>query len=217
MSWQNLKPYDLLNIVFVSLEHLYSNFLLGRVLRHVNLSENRELILDAKAILDRLIFLHTHRDRIAEMRLFLPWAVPFFGVPSAAILAADLLLRHRAQGGPAMPEPAAYSRSEIIQKLSIFTGCLNGISPSEGSFVTCERMAIVIGQILDRILEPPVAMLQTPESQPPVFMPIGSDVDIMSFLDPAAEFDLSQWLDTFDMPQNDGISALMQPNALGLF
>ena len=203
--------------MFVSLEYLYSNFLLGRVSRHVNLSENRELILAAKAMLDRLIFLHTQRDRIAEMRLFLPWAVPFFGVPSAAILSADLLLRHRAQDGPAMPEPVAYSRSEIIQKLSIFTGCLNGISPSEGSFVTCERMAIVIRQILDQVLEPPVAMLPTPESQPPSFMPVGSDVDIMTFLDPAAEFDLSQWLDTFDMPQNDGISAWMQPNGLGLF
>ena len=203
--------------MFVSLEYLHSNFLLGRVSRHVNLSENRELILAAKAILDRLIFLHFQRDRIAEMRLFLPWAVPFFGVPSAAILAVDLLLRHRAQSGPAMPEPAAYSRSEIIQNLSIFTSCLNGISPSEGSFVTCERMAIAIRQILDQILEPPVAMLPTPESQPPSFVPVGSDVDIMPFLDPAAEFDLSQWLDTFDMPQNDGMSALMQPNGLGLF
>lgn len=215
--WQELRPYDLLNIIFVSLEYLYSNFLLARVLRHVNISENPELVLAAKSILDRIIFLHTHRDRMADMRLFIPWAVPFFGVPSAAILAIDLLLRHRAQSGPATPKPAAYSRSEIIQNLSVFAGCLNEISPSEGSFLICERMAIAIRKILDQILEPSIAMPPTPGSQPPQAFPTGSDVDTMSFLDPASDLEFSQWLNTLDTAQIPGLGALMEPNGSALF
>ncbi|KAF3401951.1 hypothetical protein F1880_009959 [Penicillium rolfsii] len=150
----NLAPFDFLNVVFLHLEYHKNIFLLYRLSQALPLSQNEPLLSSAKAIIQVVTMLYTHRDRLGEMFLFFPWAVMFYGTPAAAILAIELLVRPYCL--PAMANSGrVQARSEIIQEISIFISCLNSIPMTEGNENSCRRVASTLRKILDHVLESP--------------------------------------------------------------
>ncbi|CRG92451.1 Oleate activated transcription factor 3 [Talaromyces islandicus] len=198
-----LAPFDFLNVVFLHLEYHKNIFLLYRLSRAVPLSQNQPLLSSAKAIINVMTMLHTHRDSLGEMFLFFPWAVMFYGTPAAAILAIELLVRPRCLPATMTTTSAAeiQPRSEIIQELSIFISCLKSIPTTEGNHAPCRRVARRLRKILDQILESPgstVSSTTTPSMATPATnatTPI-TDIDWQVFSTGPCDPDYTQWLDS---------------------
>jgi len=87
-------------------------------------------------------------------------------------------------------------RSEIIQNLSMFVGCLEWVRPSEGNYTLCVRMRTVIKRILDQVLELPPPNPSLEEDLVPEVSP--TDLAISSILAPEDEPDFLEWLNTVD-------------------
>jgi hypothetical protein len=82
----------------------------------------------------------------------------FYGLPSACVLAFELLRQEQTPG----PHAIVLPRSEIIRNLTVFVSCLSWIavpSPSHGNYAACKDVEKKLSRILDRILDPlpPVA------------------------------------------------------------
>ena len=75
-----------------------------------------------------------------------------------------------------------FSRSDAIQKLTMFIGFMDWIRPTDGNFLLAGRLKKVVRRILDRVLDPPPL--------PPI--------DPM--LAPFSDLDLD-WLNTIDWTQ----------------
>lgn len=48
-----------------------------------------------------------------------------------------------------------FSRSDAVQKLTMFIGFLEWIRPTDGNFLLAGRLRKVVRRILDHVLEPP--------------------------------------------------------------
>jgi len=87
-------------------------------------------------------------------------------------------------------------RSEVIQNLSIFIGCLEWVRPSEGNYTLCVRMRKVIKRILDQVLEMPPPNPCHAENVVPELPP--TELAISSILAPEDEPDFLEWLNSVD-------------------
>ncbi|KAJ5508524.1 chromatin structure remodeling complex protein RSC3 [Penicillium freii] len=87
--------------LYIYLDLLYSNFLLQRILVKRSLAESETLVSLANQILKAML------ARIA---------IPYFGLPSAGILAIEVL--RQTQNARPWPSERRFARSEVIQNLS---------------------------------------------------------------------------------------------------
>ncbi|CAG8883009.1 unnamed protein product [Penicillium egyptiacum] len=196
----HLAPFDFLNIIFLHLEYHKSIFLLYRLSQVVPLSQNKPLLSSAKAIINVMTMIYTHRDRLGEMFLFFPWAVMSYGTPAAAILAIELLLRPQCLALIANVTEI-HPRSEIIQELSVFISCLNSIPTTEGNHAPCRRVAHTLRKIMDQVLESPartISTARTVSTTSPATdadSAIGLDIDWQVFSTGPCDADYTQLLD----------------------
>jgi hypothetical protein len=80
------------------------------------------------------------------------------------------------------------SRSDAIQKLTMYIGFLEWIRPTDGNFMLAGRLRKVVRRILDRILDPPKDMR-------------GSDIMDLPVDPMLAPFGEMDWLNTIDWTQ----------------
>jgi len=87
-----------------------------------------------------------------------------------------------------------FSRSDVIQKLTLFIGFLEWIRPTDGNYELAKRLKNVVRKVVDHILDPP----QQPQQGIP-------ENELMNFpLDPMlAPLDVNtvDWLNTIDWTQ----------------
>ncbi|KAL2053615.1 hypothetical protein ABVK25_006268 [Lepraria finkii] len=81
-----------------------------------------------------------------------------YGVPSAGVLYVELLKAKKSLPSNQLNIP----RSEVMQKLSIFIGCLESARPENETNSLCGHMHNVVSHIMDQIL----ALNPTTEIQP---------------------------------------------------
>ncbi|MCJ1435040.1 hypothetical protein MMC27_004410 [Xylographa pallens] len=199
------SPSDMLILrVNLSLEFLLNRFLLERLPDDGSQQNKQDMLNTAKEMLDRIIILSANRDRLHEHQVGFSWAIVYFGIPTAGVLAMELLKQSK------YPHlyPLTLPRSEVIQNLSIFIGCLGSIRPTQGNYTLCVRMRKVIRRILDQVLEPVSAFNTqlTPSSMEaePQFVP---DIDISSVMGPTDDADFTEWLNSVDWTKGPWVNS----------
>jgi len=138
-----------------------------------------------------------------------------YGIPSAGVLCMELLkFANGARGTQA--QPVLFSRSEVVQSLTMFRGFLDWIRPNDGNYQLCRRLRQVIGGILDCVLD------STPPTQPDPIqeiasltnrIPIDENMDLLpNFVQmPMADEHTVDWLNTIDWTQGDWLDFNIPP------
>jgi hypothetical protein len=106
-----------------------------------------------------------------------------FIVPSAGVMCVELLKQASSQS------VLKFSRSDAIQKLTMFIGFLEWVRPTDGNYLLAGRLKKVVRRILDHVLDPPPK-----ETRDSSLM----DIPIDPMLAPFGEMD---WLNTIDWTQ----------------
>lgn len=178
----------------LSLEFLLNKFLLERLPGAASNHDRQDLLDTAKQMLDRVLVLSENRDRLADFTVGFAWAIAYTGIPSAGVLAIELLKQSKYPHGCNIKFP----KSEVIQSLSIFIGCLSWVRPTEGNHTLCVRMRKVIKRILDQVLEPTIALSPTLGTSSAAVQQGLPDIDISSVMEPTDDPEFLEWLNSVD-------------------
>lgn len=173
-------------------EWLLNDFLLDRLPNCGSVQTKQNLINTARRMLDSVLVLCANRDRLKDYLVGFVCAITYSGIPSAAILSIELLKQSK------FPTELHFDlpRSEVIQNLSVFIGCLEWVRSSEGNYILCVRMRKVIKRILDQVLELPPPSVSPVEMTDPIVAP--PEVPISSMFEPGDEPDFLEWLNSVD-------------------
>ncbi|KAJ5948345.1 hypothetical protein N7466_001360 [Penicillium verhagenii] len=139
------------------LDYLYDQFLLFRILSKRQNTWAPELVKVSHEILSEVLLLVDGRIRTMRLTPELSWVISFFGLPSAGVLSIELVRRasHQSTDSSSSPSIAvpSFSRSRVIQDLSIFASYLRSIVQShEGNYDICRQAQETIGRVLDFVL-----------------------------------------------------------------
>jgi hypothetical protein len=125
--------------------------------------------------------------------------VAIYGLPSAGVLALELLQQSQARSHASKHFP----RSEVIQNLSVFVACLGSMhTEGDGNYQLCLQARRMLQRILDTVLSP-----QEPATAPnPQTLPTPSGTEFgengiydFSWME-NAEFDADFWMNLPDHP-----------------
>ncbi|KAE8138668.1 hypothetical protein BDV38DRAFT_281967 [Aspergillus pseudotamarii] len=152
--WNEQMPcQDIIALLSIYLDYLHSIFLLHRFAAQGCQSEKpKELLIVAKTILSTVLVINEHRERSREVRsdfssIFLP-----YGLPSAELLATELLQSSKSVLSPTYPN---LPRAEIIRELTLYISCLSWVArPGSGNLGFCKKVKAKLTRILDQILDP---------------------------------------------------------------
>ena len=190
---QRLTPFLYTVQINYYQERLLNRFLLDRLPETSSRQVKQDLIETARKILDGVLEQCANRDRLVDYNSNFVWAITYSGIPSAGVLSVELLRQCKYPGTVYYPLP----RSEIIQNLSVFIGCLDWVRPSEGNYTLCARMRKVIKRILDEVLElPPPSNVEPLSGVAPEGIYDEQPVSSMFELENDAEF--LDWLNSGD-------------------
>lgn len=177
-------------------EFLENKFLLER-LRVARCQGNGQGLLNvAQASMRNVLVYWLRRDELSVFNAYFDWMVVCYGIPAAGVLAVELLKTTRsAVNTPSVATSTAtspfipntqplscsqqyqatqpslqFSRSQVVQDLTMFLGFLDWIRPTDGNYLLCSKLRKVIRRIIDNVLDPPkypstTTQLGTP--QPP--------------------------------------------------
>jgi hypothetical protein len=199
--WQSNKtPFEYLILVFIRFSHLEHHFLLQRTLsKKVNSTSNEpnvNLLSICEEIFRFVLLIVANKDFFRDFQVDFVSMLAVHGVPTAAVLAVELLHQERnPTGASAMAYPL--HRSETIQNLSVFVSCLASVRNEVNGSRSCERGRKFLKQILDMILGPgPISSRQSP---------LDAVVDDMNdptlgapLLQPASDGDFVKWLESME-------------------
>ncbi|KAE8411493.1 hypothetical protein BDV36DRAFT_301777 [Aspergillus pseudocaelatus] len=152
--WNEQMPcQDVIALLSIYLDYLHSIFLLHRfAAQGCQREKPKELLLVAKTILSTVLVINEHRERSREVRsdfssIFLP-----YGLPSAELLATELLQSSNSILSPTYP---GLPRAEIIRELTLYISCLSWVArPGSGNLGFCKKVKAKLTRILDQILDP---------------------------------------------------------------
>ncbi|EED22275.1 chromatin structure remodeling complex protein RSC3, putative [Talaromyces stipitatus ATCC 10500] len=130
------------------LEFTYQEFLLYRIVLKRLEIKLQGLIDTSCEIISTLLNLTTLRTRSAKSMQDVSWDLCYMGLPAAGILTTELL--NKQSTATQLP---IHSRSQMIQKLSIFVSHLKSfIEPHEGIYEVAQQGASIICKVLDQVL-----------------------------------------------------------------
>ncbi|KAJ5937502.1 Transcription factor [Penicillium verhagenii] len=137
----------------IRLEYIYIDFLLYRNLfKRMKISPDR-IVSVSLEIMTVLLSLVARTLEIPTARRNVSWNLCNAGLPSAGVLSAELLRQSRLR----IPESSVFSRSEIIQKLSIFASYLETmVQHDDGNHRIAQQGQRAIRHVLDQILSAPI-------------------------------------------------------------
>ena len=151
--WTSDKSPDecyTLNIIF--LEHLYNDWLLQRVVVQRLHGDSSELLrLSSELLSHGLAVVTLAGGDISWVIADLPWSIMLFCLPPAGVLVLELLRQAQSRSS----STAAFSRSSVIQNLSVLISTLEWIArPGIGNYELCRQARSMLQRSLDRILDP---------------------------------------------------------------
>lgn len=140
--------------------------------------------------------------------------VSYYGLPTAGVLAIELLRLSQPQPPPLPTPPTSslsdrssptpFPRSEVIQNLSIFASHLQTvIQPHEGNYDICQQARKAIRHILDRVLsssfEPGPPLSASQDAAGTDWLIGANNAGYGAPLDDGADF--MKWIDNLDWGQ----------------
>lgn len=141
--------------LLVRLEYLQNVFFIERLLNKVkNTTLSTALIQTSIDILSTTLVFWTHKDRTVGFHHDVEWLVMGFASPAAGILCLYLLQPFEGDAYGSLPI-RNISRSEVIQKLSLLTGCLSWIRPLTPKKNVPTFVRGVVQRVLDEALNIP--------------------------------------------------------------
>lgn len=145
-----LSPKDCFALLQINLNISYSEFLVYRILARLGGCTWTEIYKHALKLLEGVLKISKHRDRINSFAGDFSWSFIFYGLPSAALLAIQLLREHQQADSPS----SGLSRAETIRRICVFTSCLEWAAPpDDGNYDLCQRARRMLEIILDAILD----------------------------------------------------------------
>jgi hypothetical protein len=206
--WDSKRaPIELLFLSYIRLAYTGHHFLLQRTLIKKVGADSSKLLVVAKDTFDFVLQVVNHRDLFRDFQIDLTHMICAHGIPSAAVVAVELL--HQEQN-PSLPSPSLTTpssrnllpRSDTIQDLSVFASFLGNIGPENNAYGISNRGRKFLKKILDTILSPgaPSTVAGTPGSNgegsgegmedPCLTVPLfqmGSDGDFVRWLESMEE------------------------------
>ncbi|CAG8981243.1 hypothetical protein HYALB_00003841 [Hymenoscyphus albidus] len=203
----------------VMLDFLQNLFLIERVASARGLSNAPSLISTAMETLELVLMFWMRRDELQPYISYFDWIITFYGIPSAGVLCVELLKGSQSplqsiQSPPNQHQNGAPSRSDAIQKLTLFIGFLEWIRPTDGNYKLAGRLIKVVRKVLDHVLDPQFSTVSANQDQSNGNMngnvngngsmidPILSDIS-EGFGDGAEDMD---WLGSIDWTQGSWIA-----------
>lgn len=152
MDLSGLKPVQISSIITIKLEFLMNEYLLGRIKTENGGPEDKQPLVDtAQEILDIVVLFEGLHNPAGGLFVGSTRLLIYFGVPSAGLLAIELLKQHRYPKRHGIK----LNRAKVIRNLSVFTHFLRNVPVDHGNYIICSRVNKVISRILDQILEDP--------------------------------------------------------------
>ncbi|KAF4637582.1 hypothetical protein G7Y89_g494 [Cudoniella acicularis] len=168
-------------------EFLQNIFLIERVATARGLPHENRLLDAAMEMLELTLMFWISRDKLQSFTAYFDWIITYHGIPSAGVICVNLL-KSQTSNQPY----SGFSRSDAIQKLTLFIGFLEWIRPTDGNYKLAGRLRKVIRGVLDHVLEPPAAGSGASLSIDTHFDPMLSPVSNLNDMD---------WLNTIDWTQ----------------
>ncbi len=129
----------------------------------------------------------------------MPWLIALYGLPSAGILALELLHQSRYRSQPATID---FPRSEIIQNLSNLVSSIDFIvRPTNGNYGICGQAKKMLQAILDTVLSTEYdqpAVDEDNEAPKPIDAFVGEGIDDQMWLN--TNLDMDFWTSLEDHP-----------------
>lgn len=166
-------------------EYLQNKFLLERLRVARCQGSGQGLLNVAQCMMKNVLNFWLKRDQLAIYNAYFDWMAVCYGIPAAGVLCVELLKTTRsasqsagnslsatstpslATSTSASPFASAnnsqhhqqqrlhFSRSSVIQDLTMFLGFLDWIRPTDGNYLLCSKLRKVIRRIVDHVLDPP--------------------------------------------------------------
>jgi len=171
----------LVSQAYLMLNLLQNRFLIDRVAITRGFPKGQRLLNTALEMMDLTNMFWIKSDQLMVYASSFDWIFTCYGIPAAGVLCVELLKQATGQN------VLQFSRSDAIQKLTMFIGFLEWIRPTDGNFLLAGRLKKVVRRILDRVLDPPAQ--------------IPMDNDMMPIDPMLAPFGEMDWLNTIDWTQ----------------
>ncbi|KAI8931330.1 hypothetical protein NX059_011671 [Plenodomus lindquistii] len=202
--WSSQRsPLELVHLITVRLSHLEHHFLLQRTISKIVQSgpdnPNVNLLPICNEIFNFALLMAQNKDSFREYQTDYVQMLAVHGVPTAAILAVELLHQER---NPTAVSTIAYPlhRSDTVQRLSVFVSCLGSIRTEAYGSQNCERGHRFLKKILDLILGPGPAAAAAIE--PSSFDDLNDPTFGAPALQAGSDEDFSKWLDSMEWDQD---------------
>ncbi|TAQ90059.1 hypothetical protein B7494_g1599 [Chlorociboria aeruginascens] len=171
------------------LEFLQIRFLIDRVAVARGLANGQGLLDTAMEMMEITTMFWIKRDQLTIFNSNFDFLIVSYGVPSAGVICIELLKQSRTPSESYLK----FSRSDAIQKLTMFVGFLEWIRPTDGNYALALRLRTVVRRILDHVLDPPLEEVIRENNE------MNISFDPMLALD---EMDANMgWLNTVDWTQ----------------
>lgn len=136
-------------LLYYYLHITYSEFLLFRILARHGGATWDAVYQSAIKLLNGVLNISKHRDRFNDLSRDFSWVSIFYGLPSASLLAIELL-RQQQHRSVSINLP----RSEIIRNISVFISSLDWVArEDDGNYPLCQGARQMLEKILDAILD----------------------------------------------------------------
>ncbi|PWY82157.1 hypothetical protein BO70DRAFT_336493 [Aspergillus heteromorphus CBS 117.55] len=164
LHWkQDLEDHPGLNatenaVIYLHLDYLYNDFLLYRILSKRTNTWSEDLVQVSHEILGGVLSLVENRMRTTKASGENSWVISYFGLPTAGVLAIELVRRcshlsPEAAANVAATSTIPFPRSRVIQNLSVFASLIKTvIEPHEGNYGICQKARETIRRVLDAVL-----------------------------------------------------------------
>lgn len=195
-----LHPHSVLCLLSMHCGLRHTEFLLKRALVNRGKAATKEMIPPARRLLSLLLNTVAKKDFFRDFQIDLVCLLAFHGLPSAGVLAIELLKQEQSR----QYTPDVLPRSETIQDLSVFISALAAVGPGEGNHAICNQGRRALKRLLDKILSPD----PMPQKQPNagtlehidfgadmsgLCFPTGNDAEFLQWLDDV-EWDRGSWM-----------------------
>ncbi|KAL3479202.1 hypothetical protein BJX99DRAFT_245031 [Aspergillus californicus] len=139
----------------IYLDYMHTLFIIQRMIVKRTATGHAALFTTSREILSIILSITGERDPLAmDISRHHSWVMLYFGLPSASILAFELLRQTQDGSHPAVHLPLL-PRAEVIRNLSVFVSCLGWVAkPGQGNWSTCRAVEKMLSEVLDRVLDP---------------------------------------------------------------
>ncbi len=198
--------------VIIYLDLIYNDFLLQRTLVRRIRARSDEMLRISRLLMTTLLDVIGNRASLRSSSCEIPWMVAIYGLPSAGVLALELLQQSQSRShthSHHQPKSTSFPRSEVIQNLSVFVACLGSIhTEGDGNHNLCIQARRMLQRILDTVLSPqeaPATQLNVQSLLTPASTDYsagesgGEGMFDFSWMD-NAEFDADFWMNLPDHP-----------------